>query len=719
MVTPRLRQDLKVTPAQEAGVLYFDVRDPRTGAVLRLYDIEWWVAERFDGVSTYDDLSRWAEGALGYAPTRGDLEIYAQRLQQLGLFDVISMSPGAGEARAAARAYEGPATSGGGPGLQVIGHPHPSSSLTPVVNGALSQLSQALSEPDPEPVVPSVPVGGVPMSIPRDRERPSLRLSTVQAPKSDDVMGAPLQPASEGPSAPPRSVAQKQAAAEPEVRSTLMMPTTVESINESVPRVELPPTSAAPIAPQEAPPSPSSSLPGAEAVPVVLTAPERSTPLMAPPLDLPVESGEGPLPPKPETRVETRPEQKPEARPETKVEAKPEQKPELKTDAKPETKVEASPDAGPKASSTDTPAYAAGEPSPKPPLKSDLATVKTNAATPAKAAEPEPDRGEEVDEAPTGGAGRWIALVIVLAALAVALYFVFQMRGTSRTPVSVLRAQPHEVLRTSESTARVQVGAGQVLRMEAGGLLASVVSEGAEVTAGMSLAVLQTHGKLQKEITELRDRLAYYQKKVDNAKERGGSGDEYQAKVNEKQERLAHAEDNLKKAELLAPRSGKVQKVLVKAGELVTPGSEILELSERGLSAELRAPATEKLTVGQELRLRGAETAISAKVASVKPAGDGQVVATLELGDAAGLKAGDELRLVKGQLPGVVELPDAAIVSGNAVFVVEQGRAKRRPVEVVDHEGNQALVRGLGVGDSVIVGGAADLRDGQPVQVAP
>src|SRR5690349_11764918 len=87
-ITPRIRIDLHATPVEDAdGVMYYDVSDPKSGNVLRLFDFEWILAQRLDGHHNFDELVRFTEAELGFATSRGDLEAYSTRLQQLGFMD--------------------------------------------------------------------------------------------------------------------------------------------------------------------------------------------------------------------------------------------------------------------------------------------------------------------------------------------------------------------------------------------------------------------------------------------------------------------------------------------------------------------------------------------------------------------------------------------------------------------------------------------------------
>lgn len=86
MTTPRIRTELRATPTDDAGVTYFDVRDPQSGVSMRLYDFEWLLAAQMDGRRSLDEIARWAQGALGLDISSTSLSEYAKRLGELGFF---------------------------------------------------------------------------------------------------------------------------------------------------------------------------------------------------------------------------------------------------------------------------------------------------------------------------------------------------------------------------------------------------------------------------------------------------------------------------------------------------------------------------------------------------------------------------------------------------------------------------------------------------------
>ncbi len=718
--TARLRQDLLVTSAQDAdGVSYFDVRDPRTGGTLRLFDFEWRVAERIDGERSIGDLCRYAEQELGFSPTPQDLEIYFQKLTELGLIDREARSAAEidREARSAAmidrEAQSAAVIDREARSAAVIDREArsaavidsmalPVSAVPPkleVVPKRVEVTAEAVSQSlavKPEAVAVQ-PLAVKPEAVAAQPEAPALPENNIglavgasrsirpQRP-DDDVMGQPLAAMA---GAVPGATSETAQDRPLEDRSTLLLQTIAGGERPTVPL--------SPVLDERHSASLRATEAGAESVGPSSERESRVARVTLPPAAAP------PIAPAESTQSgETDESVLGSAQARLAAVAGTAEGPSLRIDTSSgEERGEAMPvAAGPR---IETP------------------TEKTKAAM----AEPAPGVSMtegELDEIEDGGrAGKWIAMAIILLVLAVAIYFLLGLLNPA-VSVQVMRAQPHQVVRKLPSPATVKQGERTMLRMEGGGLLASVIGEGAEVSAGMSLAALQNQARLQKDITELRERLVYYQRRRDQAreKEEGTQEREATAKVNEKQERLAIAELWLKKSQILASRSGRITRVLVSPGEMITAGTEVLEIADRYLSAEMKVPAEEAraMQAGQEVPLQGPTVPVNARVVSVTHSGPESVVA-FELSSDAAVKPGDELRLIKGQLNDVVELPSSAITEGDTVYVLSQGKAARRKVSVVDHDGANALVAGLSSGDEVIVTNLAALREGQAVKLVP
>lgn len=682
LATPRLRQDLVVTPLQDAdGIAYYDVSDPRTGGILRLYDFEWLVAEQLDGRRSLEDLSRWAQEHLGLSATSEDLSVYVQRLSLLGLFDTLAPALVLPQPVHAAPPEAVPAA---------VSEPVRFAPVRTAEAGEPASGSPGGSTAEAEAQPP--PARGEQRSAPlREERRATLMMPTV-------APGSTAAP-------PPAPAADEAAASAPD--------------SEGSPRVDLPvtvsppemptlvPLSPPPLSERPTAPLPTVAAPAEPAASDLPTLLGPAAPHEATPQEAGAEAGLG-TPRAPEGAQVSGPEATTGPLPEITVSGP---GPGPAIDIRIDTVISGEP----KSPASETPAQVAAESVPRD-------TVPTAAQERVKhVAEDEVE-----DVAGTSRAGRWIALLVVLLALAGVVYFLLGLNGKQGPAVGVRvqRAQPQDVNRTLSATAVLQRSTGTVLKMEAGGVLASVVSEGAEVSAGMSLAALEAQPRLQKDLTEVRERLAHYQRRRDVAKEKGDESAEREAqsKIREKEERLAKLEADLKKTQLLSPRAGKVTRVMAHAGDLVAPGSEIVEIADRFLGAELRLPAAEarELKEGQELTLQGPGGAsVTGRISEVRASGAEVLVRSELAGEAPGLKPGGALKVVRGRLRDVVELPSSALLAGDSVYVVSAGQAMRHKVTVLEKQGTKVLVSGLGAGDEVIVGSPSELREGQPVRVLP
>ncbi|HMU66639.1 MAG TPA: HlyD family efflux transporter periplasmic adaptor subunit, partial [Cellvibrionaceae bacterium] len=131
---------------------------------------------------------------------------------------------------------------------------------------------------------------------------------------------------------------------------------------------------------------------------------------------------------------------------------------------------------------------------------------------------------------------------------------------------------------------------------------------------------------LFKATSELHERLAFYQKKLESPKIKSKPEQlrDAQQKVAEKQQRLEQVEALIKKSQLMAPRAGQVSRVMVKVGQAVTSGTEVVSLTDKALAAEIKIPAIEAqgMKVGQDAQLAGSSGALTARVASLRTEGD-------------------------------------------------------------------------------------------------
>ncbi|MDB4970671.1 MAG: hypothetical protein JWN44_6360 [Myxococcales bacterium] len=181
MSTPRIRSDLHATPAEEGGIKYFDVSDPKSGARMRMYDFEWLIAERMDGRRPFDEVASWARERLGIAPTASDLEEYAKKLRDLGFFE-LEVGGGSSEDAPVRSAPTAATMMGDAPKLPAGG------------NGAGRAASADDDDDSMPPLVAEAPLMGSP---PMSEAKPAPAAASDRAPVGRDAAAVSRAPATE------------------------------------------------------------------------------------------------------------------------------------------------------------------------------------------------------------------------------------------------------------------------------------------------------------------------------------------------------------------------------------------------------------------------------------------------------------------------------------------------------------------------------------------
>lgn len=199
--------------------------------------------------------------------------------------------------------------------------------------------------------------------------------------------------------------------------------------------------------------------------------------------------------------------------------------------------------------------------------------------------------------------------------------------------------------------------------------------------------------------------------------------------------RLALADKLLSDTVVRTPIAGVVRRRHVTLGQYVRAGDPLLEIVDRSrLRARFRVTEAEsvRLATGQRLTvsvpaLSGAEH--PARLIHVDETANAvsrmvECLAEIE-GPAATLKPGFfVLARVEVRVEGVLHVPEAALLPGDlgwVAYVVVDGQARRRVLRpgLRTKDGEAEIQAGVTEGDSVIVGGANVVTDGQAVAVTP
>lgn len=192
----------------------------------------------------------------------------------------------------------------------------------------------------------------------------------------------------------------------------------------------------------------------------------------------------------------------------------------------------------------------------------------------------------------------------------------------------------------------------------------------------------------------------------------------------------AEAQTMLGYTRVSAPFDGIVTAKRADVGDLAVPGRLLIELEDPSsprLEADLPETLLAKTKLGDKLTVHLPSAAISleATVSEIAPAAD-PVSRTfrvkLDLPAADGVRSGQFGRVaVPVAEVSAMRVPSLAVVVRGQMeiaFVVANGKASMRLVKTGKHLGaEEEVVSGLQAGDQIVVEGADQLLDGQPLEV--
>jgi RND family efflux transporter MFP subunit len=195
---------------------------------------------------------------------------------------------------------------------------------------------------------------------------------------------------------------------------------------------------------------------------------------------------------------------------------------------------------------------------------------------------------------------------------------------------------------------------------------------------------------------------------------------------------VTEAETMLGYTKIVAPFEGVITRKLADVGDLATPGRPLLEMDDpKALRLEADVPEAliARVQLGARLDVRAAalDSAIPSVVSEIAPAADPAsrtFNVKLDLPADAGLRAGQFARVtVSVGDSRALRAPASAVTQRGQmelIFVVADHGAQLRLVKTGKRIGDEVeIVSGLSAGEHVVVEGASQLRDGQPVEVKP
>ena len=183
-------------------------------------------------------------------------------------------------------------------------------------------------------------------------------------------------------------------------------------------------------------------------------------------------------------------------------------------------------------------------------------------------------------------------------------------------------------------------------------------------------------------------------------------------------------------AKVVAPFDGVVTRKWADVGDLASPGKPLVDIedpSQLQVWADVPDNLTSEVRPDENLDVRvdGLDNQLAGTVAEISPAAD-PITHTfrvkVNLPVTPGLKSGQFARVeVPAGESRTMFVPDAAVVQRGELeilFVIADGHAHLRLVKTGRHlDGRMEILSGLNAGETVVMQGASQLTDGQPVEV--
>jgi len=315
------------------------------------------------------------------------------------------------------------------------------------------------------------------------------------------------------------------------------------------------------------------------------------------------------------------------------------------------------------------------------------------------------------------------ATVETLPAVAVRVAVVEQKaRPSSEEVVGTVRAKLRAAIEAKVS-GRIEallVAPGQTVK--AGELIAQLDAREIQAKLDQALAMREQATKDLARARDLMDKKITTQAEFDSvqARERVAVGS------------ATETETMLGYTKLVAPFNGIVTRKLADVGDLATPGKPIIEMEDpSALRFEADVPealiGNVKLGAKLPVRVGALSSAIEGTVVEMAPVADAAsrtflVKLDLPPSDAARSGQFGRVWVATGESQ-AIRIPAAAIVARGqmeSVFVVVKNHAQLRIVRTGKRtDGEVELLSGINPGESVVIEGAEQLRDGQPITLKP
>jgi len=223
---------------------------------------------------------------------------------------------------------------------------------------------------------------------------------------------------------------------------------------------------------------------------------------------------------------------------------------------------------------------------------------------------------------------------------------------------------------------------------------------------------------------------AISQSDVDNLEERVNLSD---SSIEVSKLAIESVEEDLTDTELFATATGQIARRLVSLGETVNPAAvlfRLIQLEPIKVLTEITEPYIAEIRAGQQVELQFdafKNERFVGRVYKIRPVATPESRAfplEIRLGNARRkLQAGMIARIsLQGKVfANALVVPLESVVNAEGkdfVFVVDEGRAHRRPIGIQERIGDWAIIEGdLTPGEKVVIRGSSNLTDGTQVEL--
>jgi len=340
--------------------------------------------------------------------------------------------------------------------------------------------------------------------------------------------------------------------------------------------------------------------------------------------------------------------------------------------------------------------------------------------------------------------GKWFWVI-----LAVLLIIVWRIIASANKTTKVQTAQVTrgELVQSVSTSGTVKADQYSILTFPAGGLISWVgVKTGQKVVKGQGVAQVDSislNAAYEDASNNYRSTQAAVQLEHDNDKNYG-SGETFAQKATRTAAEVANdnaynillaARDNLRNAVLYAPFAGVMDTVSPSSpGEQVLPGAAnyaIVNPDSVYFDAEVEETDLPNVTVGQTVNITldaypnenfsGVVTTVG-MVAFISSTGGNAYHVRISLPANTNMKfkvgMGGDANIIFNKIENILKVPGSAVVtdSGNYVWTIAGGRAKKTPVEIGGENNDETEIKsGLSEGETIISEPPASLTEGQKV----